>query len=198
MKTHLSNTWFAVLCALVVLSALVGGFLTPALNGGLRTAAGLCQPQNALYYLGVCMLTAVVEETIFRFALMRGAVHLGCSWRRAAFISAVIFGLFHLGLPTSDIANNSVAWAQCVLKILQGCAFGYALAVLYAHLGKLWVCILLHFAFDALYFAPYFSEYSAFPATYTTGVTADLAGLACSLALLVAAAIIAWVSWKRA
>lgn len=154
--------------------------------------------QSKLFFFGVCALTAVVEETLFRAALMRGAVHFSVTWRRAAFISAVIFGLLHLGLPAADLGANAIAWTQCVLKVLQGCAFGYVLAVLYARLQKIWVCMLLHFTFDALYFAPYFSQQAAFPATYATGVACDLAGLICSLVLLAIAAVIAWVSWKRA
>lgn len=197
MKIRASNIWIAVPCVLIVLSALVGGFLPAALEGGVRATSGFEQLQDKLFFFGVCALTAIIEEALFRGALMRAAVHFGSTWQRAAFISAVVFGLLHLGLPAGELSGSPVAWAQCVLKVLQGCAFGYTLAVLYAHLRKLWACMLLHFTFDALYFAVYFSNYTAFPTTYTTGANADLAGLTCSFALLAASAVIAWVSWKR-
>lgn len=172
--------------------------MPPALSGTFHSTSLASTLQEKLYFVGVCALTAAVEEALFRFALMRGAVHFGCTWQRAAFISAVLFGLAHLGLPTGELCGDAAAWAQCVLKVLQGAAFGYTLAVLYAHLRKLWVCMLLHFTFDALYFAPYFSEHEGFPATYITGLPADLVGLAVSFALLAGATIIAWVSWRHA
>lgn len=198
MKMRRSNIYLALPCALIVLAALAGGFLPPLLEGNFHSASLASSLQAKLYFVAVCTLTAATEESIFRFALMRGAVHLGCSWRRAAFISATLFGLAHLGLPAEGLLGSSIAWAQCALKVLQGAAFGYTLAVMYAQVRKLWVCILVHFTFDALYFAPYFSTYQSFPATYTTGVTGDLAGLAVSLVLLTAAAVIAWVSWRQA
>lgn len=179
--------------------ALAGAAGATGLFGLSEAQAGAQGTLDALvFFCATCVLTGAIEELIFRGALMRGAVHFGCTWQRAAFISAVVFGLMHLGLPAEDLTTNACAWTQCVLKVLEGVAFGYALATLYASLKKLWPCMLLHITFDALYFAPYFHQYRAFPTTYVSGNAFDLAGLFCSCVLLAAAALVAWVSWRKA
>lgn len=141
-----------------------------------------------LNLLGTCLLTALVEELVFRGLLLRAVVRV-CTPRATILITAGIFAAFH-GLPigiegTPDLA---LVVASLLLKCLEALAFGIVLAAILFCGGTLPGVIALHAAFDIVYFADPVLATGDFPATY---VVTDPAGFAALIAATLLLAILA-------
>ncbi len=123
--------------------------------------------------------------------------------------SSVLFGIAHLfPAPGTPLPALSPAVAiQATLKVVEGTAFGYLMGSLVANsrwfaaldgalLRSLGFPILLHAAFDLLYFAPSLSLGFPLPDTYLTGNALDELGMVASTLLLILAVFVAARSKK--
>ncbi|NMB87007.1 MAG: CPBP family intramembrane metalloprotease [Chloroflexi bacterium] len=98
---------------------------------------------TVLYLLAAYLLTGVMEEGFYRGILLYTLEPLG--WRRAALISAILFGLAHLtNLFTRS--NPAIVLAQAVGAFCDG--FGFA--ALRLRTRSIWFLILLHMLHDLL------------------------------------------------
>lgn len=142
-----------------------------------------------------CALTAVVEELIFRGALLLAFVWVfrsvdppaphGSVLLRATIAQAAVFALAHLlGIPELSEVSLIVVALQAVAKFAQGFFFAICMAYFFLKTSNLILPIAIHFAFDLIYFAPFVFEHGDFPATYLTGSFVDLAILVTSALLL--------------
>lgn len=127
----------------------------------------------------------------------------------AVAVSALLFGIAHL-LPSPETplpALSPAVAVQAMLKVVEGTAFGYLMGSLVANsrwfaaldgalLRSLGFPILLHAAFDLLYFAPSLSLGFPLPDTYLTGNALDELGMVASTLLLILAVFVAARSKK--
>ncbi len=127
----------------------------------------------------------------------------------AVVVSALLFGLAHVfPAPGTPLPAFSPAVAiQAMLKVVEGTAFGFLMGSLVvssrwftardgAVLRSLGFPILLHAAFDLLYFAPSLSLGFPLPDTYLTGNALDELGMVASTLLLILAVFVAARSKK--
>ena len=132
-----------------------------------------------------CLVTAVIEETVFRGLLTTffarafyGSQALIC----AAAASALVFGLLHVASDAIRNLHDGALLLQAALKFVQTGLFGFLMACLFLQARAkghslaraLTFPILIHWAFDMVYFAPVYLGTGAFPDTYLTGAGADM------------------------
>lgn len=98
-------------------------------------------PTQIMIVLGVAVVTPIVEELTFRGLLLR-YLEERVSPRRALFISALVFGLFHL-LGTTGSAG-------AVLALIQTFLAGLVLAYVTQKSGKLSRAIFIHGGFNLI------------------------------------------------
>lgn len=172
--------------AVCVMAAAVAAAVLSLADGAAPAAAGpaLGDAGRWLNLLGTCLLTALVEELVFRGLLLRAVVRV-CTPRATILITAGIFAAFH-GLPigiegTPDLA---LVVASLLLKCLEALAFGIVLAAILFCGGTLPGVIALHTAFDIVYFADPVLATGDFPATYVVTDPAGFAALAAAALLL--------------
>lgn len=145
----------------------------------------------------LCLLTGVFEEGVFRvlaldaFALAFGGGRNGVL--RAAFASAVLFGLLHVSAGQAGQAGDAVAAAQLMLKPVQAGLFGFFMAAVYVATRNLWMLAGVHAAFNLLSTGPLLFA-GGMQQTYVTGSLFDLALLAGTVVLLIPPAVFAF--WK--
>lgn len=142
--------------------------------------------------VGSCFVTALVEELIFRGALLSALLliirRVRTNWAQprfdAAVASAVVFGLVHVvsGLLAQPWTPSAVL--QALLKATQAGLFGFYMAALFIKTRSLVVPIVVHFVFDVVYFGPAYLIVGAFPSTYITGSYGDLVILLLTSVLL--------------
>jgi membrane protease YdiL (CAAX protease family) len=104
---------------------------------GLYSVGGLNHPSVLVLSLSVSIVSGFVEEVLFRGVLFRIVEERLGTWV-ALGISAVLFGLLHLGNPNATLAGAvSIAVEAGVL-----------LAAAYAFTRRLWLPIGIHFAWN--------------------------------------------------
>lgn len=127
----------------------------------------------------------------------------------AVAVSALLFGIAHL-LPSPETplpALSPAVAVQAMLKVVEGTAFGSLMGSLVVNsrwfaardgaiLRSLGFPMLLHAAFDLLYFAPTLGLGLPLPDTYLTGNVLDELGMAASTLLLILAVFVAARSKK--
>ena len=127
----------------------------------------------------------------------------------AVAVSALLFGIAHL-LPSPETplpALSPAVAVQAILKVVEGTAFGSLMGSLVVNsrwfaardgaiLRSLGFPMLLHAAFDLLYFAPTLGLGLPLPDTYLTGNVLDELGMAASTLLLILAVFVAARSKK--
>lgn len=127
----------------------------------------------------------------------------------AVAVSALLFGIAHL-LPSPETplpAFSPAVAVQAMLKVVEGTAFGSLMGSLVVNnrwfaardgaiLRSLGFPMLLHAAFDLLYFAPTLGLGFPLPGTYLTGNVLDELGMAASTLLLILAVFVAARSKK--
>ena len=127
----------------------------------------------------------------------------------AVAVSALLFGIAHL-LPSPETplpALSPAVAVQAMLKVVEGTAFGSLMGSLVVNsrwfaardgaiLRSLGFPMLLHAAFDLLYFAPILGLGFPLPDTYLTGNVLDELGMAASTLLLILAVFVAARSKK--
>ena len=162
-----------------------------AAHGTASTAAGpaLGDAGRWLNLLGTCLLTALVEELVFRGLLLRAVLRV-CTPRATILITAGIFAAFH-GLPIGIEGSPDLMLvvASLLLKCLEAFAFGIVLAAILFRGGTLPGVIALHAAFDIVYFAAPVLATGDFPATYVVTTPEGFAALAVATLLLAIAAL---------
>ena len=82
----------------------------------------------------ICIQPAIVEEIFFRY-LALGTLCTVCRTSTALFISSLMFGIAHIGVPLS-------------IPIL--CVIGLGLGFLRVYSGTIWLPMLVHFAHNAI------------------------------------------------
>ena len=149
-----------------------------------------------------CAGTAVVEELLFR-----GALLWALAWRfrkvfaepqagdrAAVWVAAVVFALLHLSPELTHVFDAGFAavsvWTIpfAVAKATQAVLFGFCMGAVVLRTRSLIVPVIVHFAFDLLYFAPGFLGSGAFPTSYLTGGFADALALGLTILLFLPAA----------
>lgn len=145
-----------------------------------------------LTLVGTCLLTALVEELVFRGLLLRAVVRF-CTPRAAILITAGIFAAFH-GLPIGIEGSPDLALVvgSLLLKALEAFAFGVALAAILFCGGNLPGVIALHAAFDVVYFAGSVLATGDFPATYMVTSPDGFIALAAATLILAIPATLAF------
>jgi membrane protease YdiL (CAAX protease family) len=110
-------------------------FLVNLLAGGIQVT----DPVRLLRFVVLALLTAFVEETLFRGLVLRVLLPTGVL--RAALISASLFGGLHAlnALSTSSLA-------RALLQVSYATAIGFGYAALVIRTGTIWPLILAHFA----------------------------------------------------
>ena len=141
---------------------------------------------------GTCLLTALVEELIFRGVLLRAVVRFRTP-RATILITAGIFAAFH-GLPIGIEGSPGVALVvgSLLLKCLEAFAFGIALATILFCGGTLAGVIALHAAFDIVYFAGAVLATGDFPTTYVVTTPEGFIALAAATLILAIPAALAF------
>ncbi len=140
----------------------------------------------------------VVEEVLFR-GIILGVVLIAvrrlnerCAIGAAIAVSTFAFAAAHVITSLPDFASPLDAptsiWMSAgfalLLKSIQAGLFGFVMAVLTIVNRSLGMPVLIHTAFDLIYFAPGYLATGAFPATYATGDVWSLAALTASSLLL--------------
>lgn len=176
--------------AVCVMAAAVAAAVL-SLADGAAPAAGpaLGDAGRWLNLLGTCLLTALVEELVFRGLLLRAVVRV-CTPRATILITAGIFAAFH-GLPIGIEGSPDLMLvvASLLLKCLEAFAFGIVLAAILFRGGTLPGVIALHAAFDIVYFVAPVLATGDFPATYVVTTPEGFAALAVATLLLAIAAL---------
>lgn len=137
--------------------------------------------------VGVSALTALVEELVFRGIVLSFLLrHM--SKARALWLSALAFALVHglpIGISTSTlIALLPFVFVSLALKVMQALLFGVLMGRIILEGGSLLSAIVIHGAFDILYFAPSVLIMGDFPATYAQLSPAELLGTCLSIIIL--------------
>lgn len=136
-----------------------------------------------------CAATALIEELVFRGALLGALLwRLGQVMtvpalpvsRLAVFLAAAVFALFHVVPEFCSIgpsALSAMIFAAAVMKFAQAFLFGFCMGAVAVRTRSLLVPVVVHFAFDVLYFAPHVLVFGVFPEGYLGGGVGDLAVL---------------------
>lgn len=103
------------------------------LAGGIRVT----DPVQILGFVGLALLSGLIEETIFRGLILRALLPTGRL--RAALISALLFGGMHI---LNVLAISSPAYA--VLQVGYAAAIGFAYAALVIYTGTIWPLVAAH------------------------------------------------------
>jgi membrane protease YdiL (CAAX protease family) len=117
-----------------LLFCLTIGFLAAL---GLYSVGGVNHPSILFLPLSVSMISGFVEEVLFRGVLFRIVEESLGTWVALA-ISAVLFGLLHLGNPNATLAGAVAIAVEA----------GVLLAAAYALTRRLWLPIGIHFAWN--------------------------------------------------
>jgi membrane protease YdiL (CAAX protease family) len=104
---------------------------------GLYSVGGLNHPSILVLPLSVSMISGFVEEVLFRGVLFRIVEERLGTWV-ALTISAVLFGLLHLGNPNATLGGAVAIAVEA----------GVLLAAAYAFTRRLWLSIGIHFAWN--------------------------------------------------
>lgn len=169
--------------------------LGAALVSAAMTAPGLpdADADGNLYFylLGTCLLTALVEELVFRGVLLRALLHV-CRPRATMLVTAALFAALH-ALPIGIQGDMPLAFTVVSLsmKFLEAFAFGIVMAAILFCGGTLISVIVLHAAFDCIYFAGPVLASGDFPATYVVTSPEGLAALAAATVILAIPAVFA-------
>lgn len=152
----------------------------------LEMAMGEDLAQLVMQLVFSCLVTAIVEELVFRGLLASLLARKFCGPRglpRAAAASALVFALLHVASEALCNAGDAALLLQAVLKLVQTGLFGFIMACLFlkarakgsSFARALILPILIHWAFDVLYFWPVYLSTGAFPDAYLTGASTDTA-----------------------
>lgn len=190
-------TMAAALSAGLVNVAFSAGLFGSPESGTLPLAPFFATQQDGLVhlfagFLASCVETGVVEEVLFRgvflFLFVKGASlpRFGLSYDKALLAavvaSSVAFGLAHLaGSPLACLTPPELL--ALALKVVQASLFGFCMASLVATRRSLIAPILIHIAFDALYFAPGYFASGSFPVAYSLAGPVDAVVLVATILL---------------
>ena len=195
------HRYIAVAAMSVMLAALASAIielpdlLTPAASDPVAPVPTGLAPTGvqALPYLaGASLLTALVEELVFRGLLLRAVLRV-CKPKATILITAAVFAALHaipVGIQNTPALGYIVA--SLSLKFLQALAFGVILAAILFCGGNLPGVIALHAVFDCIYFAGSVLTTGDFPATYATTNFASIGALAASTIIMAAPAALAF------
>ena len=143
----------------------------------------------------VSILTAIVEELIFRGLLLR-ALLKKLSEFKTILITSAIFAVLHMipiGATEIDLSDPDgkniliLASISLLLKGMQAFVFGMVMAKIVMRDGSLPIVMALHALFDAIYFAIPVLSTGNFPETYLAASPDQLLALAFSTLILVPA-----------
>lgn len=138
--------------------------------------------------LSISVLTALVEEIIFRGILLRALLKT-CSSTAVTLITAGAFALLHaipFGMPGDPDAL--LVTTSLLVKFVQALAFGIVMAGLVMRGGNLLIAITSHACFDAVFFAVPVLSTGAFPSTYIANTFIELVPLLLGTLCMVPAA----------
>lgn len=107
-------------------------------------AAGMAFAPFAGFYLSWCLFTGLAEETLLCGTLLPCCSTLFSTERNALMAAASLFAICHV------TQNLALAWA--LARIAFAFAFGICMMALYRKTRKLWMPVLCHAAFDAVFF----------------------------------------------
>ena len=188
----------------VIASALAACSAAFVVTMGIRTD-GFVHADGAVISLAALALellwesieAGVIEEAMFRGLLLyvlaeglsrvkRWAAQPGFAMVLAVLISTVAFAGAHVvsSLSISSAELDAAACLALALKFAQAFLFGVCMCALVLARRSLWWPILVHIAFDFLYFAPSFAFAGGLPASYAVLDAPSLAALAASILLL--------------
>lgn len=139
------------------------------------------------------ILTAVVEELVFRGVLLRAFLKR-LSAHKAILATSAVFALLHMlpiGMSAEAPGGMALAVLSLLLKGAQAFAFGAIMAAIVLRDGNLPIVMALHAFFDALYFAVPVLATAAFPDTYIAVAPEQLLPVVLSALVLLPVAILA-------
>lgn len=136
-------------------------------------------------YLAFCLLTGVFEEGVF-CGVIYPCLTVKDSPLRSAIFAAMLFGLAHL-----TFANGL---ALCLLKVVQAALFSFCMVGLYAWTQHLVIPMMVHAAFDAVYFWDAYVRTGVVP-PYAQAVAPD-ANIALLAGTALLFAVVALIIWK--
>ena len=137
------------------------------------------------------ILTAIVEELVFRGVLLRALLRK-LSARAVIVATSAIFAVLHMlpfGMPEAVGDWAALAATSLLLKGLQAFLFGSVMAAIVLRGGNLPIVMALHALFDTLCFAVPVLSTGAFPDTYIATAPEQLIPVALSALLLAPAAV---------
>ena len=105
--------------------------------GNLVDGVTVTEPQAVAGFMGLALLSGLVEETVFRGLILRALLPVG-RWR-AVTLSALLFGGMHI---LNALSISSPAYA--VLQVAYAAAIGFGYAALVVHTGTLWPLVAAH------------------------------------------------------
>lgn len=194
-KQHRTIILYVVgsMVAAVVACALQLPALAESVANGSLSVPVEVTAERARSLLLISILTAVVEEIVFRGLLLRALLRaMGTS--RAVWFSSLLFGALHalpLGVDFDIIANWLPLVIALALKFLQATLFGAVMARIITADGNLAIAIAAHALFDVIYFAPVVLSSGDFPTTYAACSPLDLDILAITSLFLAAPLVLA-------
>lgn len=183
----------------------------PNVAGGAGDAASSAGTFGArlLYLAAASLLTAVVEEIVFRGILLN-ALMQAVKVNAAICVSAVVFGVLHaLPIGVGDAVGQGAASSEAIagvafaliLKFAQSTLFGIVMAGIVVRSDSLpkglAIVVATHAAFDVVYFAVPVLATGGFPSTYAALSGGEFVGTLLSSALMAVPAAAAFHLPKR-
>lgn len=171
-------------------AAVQGGFLVAEDGGHVGVVASVVA-EHARMLILVSILTAVVEELVFRGILLRALLRR-LSVQGALIATSAIFAVLHMlpiGMPAELSDGAALVALSLALKGAQAFAFGAIMAAIVLRDGNLLIVIAVHALFDAIYFAVPVLSTGAFPDTYIAASPEHLLPVALSTLVLLPLAI---------
>lgn len=188
------SVMLAALASAIIELPVLPGSTAPAVPAASDLAAsapaGLAPvgAQALPYLAGMSLLTALVEELVFRGVLLRAVLRV-CAPKATILVTAAVFAALH-AIPVGIQGNPAMGYivASLLLKFSQALAFGIILAAILFCGGSLPGVIALHAAFDCIYFAGSVLTTGDFPTTYVVTDPASIGALAASTLIMAAPA----------
>lgn len=197
------HRYIAIAVTSVILAALISAIIEPpvlpasaAASPAASAPAGLAPVgvQAIPSLVGMSLLTALVEELVFRGVLLRAVLRV-CTPKATILVTAAVFASLH-AIPVGIQGNPAMSYiiASLLLKFFQALAFGIIFAAILFCGGSLPGVIALHAAFDCIYFASSVLATGDFPTTYVVTDPASIGALAASTLIMAVPAACAIVA----
>ena len=141
-------------------------------------------------FVVMCLCTGVFEEFLFRgilfYTVNEGFKEKKHSFIKAAVVTSVLFGLFHISSSSSTTeVIDTVMLVQAFLKPVQAALFGFIMTALFVCTKSLWPLALLHALNNLIMQLPQVLFTGSITTTYLSGSAYDLFGLCITTLLYV-------------